>query len=197
MWNVASNLCWDKFRVDQFAWYTPSKASDFTRAPVCRQIAHKYLVEKHLSPADETQFKEQLYRIWFELYARRGSSRWVDAGTAPKSNLTDGIWHHLSPGGTSVRRAPSKKDGSLGWWNGRRSDCVCHQARFFRLRARVRWRDERTTDRHRISQLDPALPAGEAGAHWLQRLQCYCKLTPGMFLSLNKSNTRRTYLCML
>ncbi|XP_047234825.1 uridylate-specific endoribonuclease B [Girardinichthys multiradiatus] len=39
------------------------------------KIAHKYLVEKHLSPQDETEFKEQLYRIWFELYARRGSSR--------------------------------------------------------------------------------------------------------------------------
>ncbi|KAM9781737.1 uridylate-specific endoribonuclease B isoform X2 [Syngnathus typhle] len=39
------------------------------------KIAHKYLVEKQLSPQDETQFKEQLYRIWFELYARRGSSR--------------------------------------------------------------------------------------------------------------------------
>ncbi|XP_070773726.1 uridylate-specific endoribonuclease B [Enoplosus armatus] len=39
------------------------------------KIAHKYLVEKHLSPADDTKFKEQLYRIWFELYARRGSSR--------------------------------------------------------------------------------------------------------------------------
>lgn len=49
---------------------------------VCLQIAHKYLVEKNLSPADETQFKEQLYRIWFELYTRRGSSRWVESGTA-------------------------------------------------------------------------------------------------------------------
>uniref|UniRef100_A0A3Q2NWE8 Uridylate-specific endoribonuclease n=1 Tax=Fundulus heteroclitus TaxID=8078 RepID=A0A3Q2NWE8_FUNHE len=39
------------------------------------KIAHKYLVEKQLSPQDETEFKEQLYRIWFELYARRGSSR--------------------------------------------------------------------------------------------------------------------------
>lgn len=48
------------------------------------QIAHKYLVEKNLSPADETQFKEQLYRIWFELYTRRGSSRWVESGTARK-----------------------------------------------------------------------------------------------------------------
>lgn len=47
---------------------------------MCLQIAHKYLVEKHLSPADEAQFKEQLYRIWFELYARRGSSRWVESG---------------------------------------------------------------------------------------------------------------------
>lgn len=44
---------------------------------VCLQIAHKYLVEKHLSPENLTQFKEQLYRIWFELYARRGSSRSV------------------------------------------------------------------------------------------------------------------------
>ncbi|MED6241872.1 hypothetical protein ATANTOWER_029008 [Ataeniobius toweri] len=46
-----------------------------TLPPFTRQIAHKYLVEKHLSPQDETEFKEQLYRIWFELYARRGSSR--------------------------------------------------------------------------------------------------------------------------
>lgn len=45
------------------------------------QIAHKYLVEKRLSPMDDTKFKEQLYRIWFELYARRGSSRWVESGT--------------------------------------------------------------------------------------------------------------------
>ncbi|KAJ0062003.1 hypothetical protein NL108_014778, partial [Boleophthalmus pectinirostris] len=39
------------------------------------KIAHKYLVEKNLSPEDQEEFKEQLYRIWFELYARRGSSR--------------------------------------------------------------------------------------------------------------------------
>ncbi|XP_077361890.1 uridylate-specific endoribonuclease B [Festucalex cinctus] len=39
------------------------------------KIAHRYLVAKNLSPRDETQFKEQLYTIWFELYARRGSSR--------------------------------------------------------------------------------------------------------------------------
>ncbi|KAM9788663.1 uridylate-specific endoribonuclease B [Neosynchiropus ocellatus] len=39
------------------------------------KIAHKYLVEKHLSPPDEAGFKAQLYTIWFELYARRGSSR--------------------------------------------------------------------------------------------------------------------------
>lgn len=55
------------------------------------QIAHKYLVEKHLSPEDKKQFKEQLYRIWFELYARRGSSRWVESGTAPKHTFTKGI----------------------------------------------------------------------------------------------------------
>lgn len=57
---------------------------------VCLQIAHKYLVEKHLSPADETQFKEQLYRIWFELYARKGSSRWVESATVTKCNLKSG-----------------------------------------------------------------------------------------------------------
>lgn len=95
--------------------YTSSQALKFTRALVCWQIAHKYLVDKHLSPADETQFKEQLYRIWFELYARRGSSRWVDSGTAPKYNLSDGIWHHPSPGSISVRRALSKKIIINGW----------------------------------------------------------------------------------
>lgn len=60
---------------------------------ICLQIAHKYLVEKNLSPADETQFKEQLYRIWFELYTRRGSSRWVESGAARKYSFTGGIWH--------------------------------------------------------------------------------------------------------
>ncbi|XP_063751157.1 uridylate-specific endoribonuclease B isoform X2 [Eleginops maclovinus] len=39
------------------------------------KIAHKYLAEKNLSPKDETKFKEQLYRIWFELYARKGASK--------------------------------------------------------------------------------------------------------------------------
>ncbi|XP_072230874.1 uridylate-specific endoribonuclease B [Leuresthes tenuis] len=39
------------------------------------KTAHKYLVKKNLSPENEKEFKEQLYRIWFELYARRGSSR--------------------------------------------------------------------------------------------------------------------------
>lgn len=62
--------------------------------PVYLQIAHKYLVEKHLSPQDETQFKEQLYRIWFELYTRRGSSRWVNSGTTPQCNFTSGICHY-------------------------------------------------------------------------------------------------------
>uniref|UniRef100_A0A8K9UD66 Uridylate-specific endoribonuclease n=1 Tax=Oncorhynchus mykiss TaxID=8022 RepID=A0A8K9UD66_ONCMY len=38
-------------------------------------IAHKYLVEKQLSPEGLLEFKEQLYRIWFVLYARRGTSR--------------------------------------------------------------------------------------------------------------------------
>ena len=57
----------------------------------CLQIAHKYLVDKHLSPADTTKFKEQLYRIWFELYARRGSSRWVESGTEPKHTVTSAV----------------------------------------------------------------------------------------------------------
>lgn len=39
------------------------------------KIAHKYLVQKKLSPENLTEFKKQLYRIWFELYIRRGSSR--------------------------------------------------------------------------------------------------------------------------
>ncbi|XP_061106330.1 uridylate-specific endoribonuclease B isoform X1 [Conger conger] len=39
------------------------------------KLAHKYLAEKQLSPKDTNGFKQQLYRIWFELYARRGSSR--------------------------------------------------------------------------------------------------------------------------
>ncbi|MBN3302491.1 uridylate-specific endoribonuclease B [Amia ocellicauda] len=39
------------------------------------KIAHKYLVERQLSPRDIEEFKQQLYRIWFELYARKGSSR--------------------------------------------------------------------------------------------------------------------------
>ncbi|KAK1159272.1 poly(U)-specific endoribonuclease-B-like [Acipenser oxyrinchus oxyrinchus] len=39
------------------------------------KIAHRYLVEKQLSPKTTGEFKQQLYCIWFELYARRGSSR--------------------------------------------------------------------------------------------------------------------------
>ncbi|CAL8400383.1 unnamed protein product [Boreogadus saida] len=39
------------------------------------KIAHKYLVDKKLSPENETDFKKQLYTIWFELYARKGASR--------------------------------------------------------------------------------------------------------------------------
>lgn len=40
------------------------------------QIVHKYLVEKNLSPLDTSAFKEQLYCVWFELYARKGSNRY-------------------------------------------------------------------------------------------------------------------------
>ena len=47
----------------------------FFFSSVCQQIAHKYLVEKKLSPENEKDFKKQLYMIWFELYARKGSSR--------------------------------------------------------------------------------------------------------------------------
>ncbi|XP_067084682.1 uridylate-specific endoribonuclease B [Osmerus mordax] len=39
------------------------------------KLAHQYLVRKNISPEDLTDFKKQLYRIWFELYARRGSSK--------------------------------------------------------------------------------------------------------------------------
>ncbi|KAG7484633.1 hypothetical protein MATL_G00052140 [Megalops atlanticus] len=39
------------------------------------KIAHRYLVQKQLSPQSTEDFKQQLYRIWFELYARKGSSR--------------------------------------------------------------------------------------------------------------------------
>ncbi|XP_053346821.1 uridylate-specific endoribonuclease B [Clarias gariepinus] len=44
------------------------------KTPVMK-IVHKYLVEKNLSPLDTSAFVEQLYCIWFKLYARRGSSR--------------------------------------------------------------------------------------------------------------------------
>uniref|UniRef100_A0A4W4F9R5 Uridylate-specific endoribonuclease n=1 Tax=Electrophorus electricus TaxID=8005 RepID=A0A4W4F9R5_ELEEL len=44
------------------------------KTPVLK-IVHKYLVGKNKSPEETTAFKEQLYRIWFELYARKGSSR--------------------------------------------------------------------------------------------------------------------------
>ncbi|XP_006003273.1 uridylate-specific endoribonuclease B [Latimeria chalumnae] len=39
------------------------------------KLAHKYLIDKQLSPAGTEEFKKQLYRIWFELYARKGSSK--------------------------------------------------------------------------------------------------------------------------
>lgn len=165
--------------MDQFHLYTSIKTLNFTRALVCWQIAHKYLVEKHLSPADETQFKEQLYRIWFELYARRGSSRWVDS--EQQLNITS-----LMRSGTIPALVASVWDGlcqkRMDNWSRcvDRCYCVFLQARFFRVWACVCRRDERTTDRDWISQLDPAVPAGEAGAHRLQRLQCYCKFTPGV-----------------
>ncbi|KAK3555353.1 hypothetical protein QTP86_014953, partial [Hemibagrus guttatus] len=44
------------------------------KTPVMK-IVHRYLVEKKLSSPDTSAFKEQLHRIWFELYARRGSNR--------------------------------------------------------------------------------------------------------------------------
>ncbi|KAF7697420.1 uridylate-specific endoribonuclease B isoform X2 [Silurus meridionalis] len=44
------------------------------KTPVMK-IVHKYLIEKSLSPLDTSAFKQQLHHIWFELYARRGSSR--------------------------------------------------------------------------------------------------------------------------
>ncbi|XP_060747095.1 uridylate-specific endoribonuclease B [Tachysurus vachellii] len=44
------------------------------KTPVMK-IVHNYLVKKKLSASDTSVFKEQLHHIWFELYARRGSSR--------------------------------------------------------------------------------------------------------------------------
>jgi len=55
---------------------------------VCRQLAHEHLVEKQLSPKDDAQFKEQLHRIWFELYARKGSSRWVESGNSDQVEIS-------------------------------------------------------------------------------------------------------------
>uniref|UniRef100_A0A4W3J5X4 Uridylate-specific endoribonuclease n=2 Tax=Callorhinchus milii TaxID=7868 RepID=A0A4W3J5X4_CALMI len=39
------------------------------------QIAHSYLVKKGQAQASKEKFKQQLYDIWFRLYARRGSSQ--------------------------------------------------------------------------------------------------------------------------
>ncbi|XP_067915429.1 uridylate-specific endoribonuclease B [Heterodontus francisci] len=38
------------------------------------QIVQRYLVEKGKAKANEKEFKQQLYDIWFSLYARKGSS---------------------------------------------------------------------------------------------------------------------------
>lgn len=72
-----------RFSVDRLMLPSTRCWSVYKEVPVVLQIAHKYLAEKNLSPADDTKFKEQLYRIWFELYARRGSSRWVDLSLPP------------------------------------------------------------------------------------------------------------------
>ncbi|XP_072326971.1 uridylate-specific endoribonuclease B [Scyliorhinus torazame] len=39
------------------------------------QIAHRYLVEMGRAKVNEEEFKQQLYDIWFSLYARKGSSQ--------------------------------------------------------------------------------------------------------------------------
>ncbi|XP_039629778.1 poly(U)-specific endoribonuclease-B [Polypterus senegalus] len=44
------------------------------KTPIMK-IVHRYLAEKQLSPKDLSDFKQQLHCIWFELYARKGSSR--------------------------------------------------------------------------------------------------------------------------
>lgn len=80
------NLVFKKKKVKSVIWC----AIEIIQLLVCLQIAHKYLVEKNLSPADDTEFKEQLYRIWFELYARRGSSRWVEKAASPEES--DTLW---------------------------------------------------------------------------------------------------------
>ena len=45
------------------------------------QHAHKFLVSQRKSPSGESQFKEQLYDLWFKLYRRtRGSSALDSSG---------------------------------------------------------------------------------------------------------------------
>ncbi|XP_078063561.1 uridylate-specific endoribonuclease B-like, partial [Mustelus asterias] len=39
------------------------------------QIAHRYLVKKGRAKMSKEEFKQQLYDIWFSLYARNGSSQ--------------------------------------------------------------------------------------------------------------------------
>lgn len=56
---------------------------------------------------------------------------------------------------------------------------VSRQAGLLWIWTRVRRGDERREDCHRLSQLDPAVPAGEAGTHRLQRLQRQRQFPPG------------------
>lgn len=200
-------------------WYFPPHAAGVAvnkrKFLLFLQIAHKYLAEKNLSPADDTKFKEQLYRIWFELYARRGSSRWVDLSLTPPlesgttmENLVlcstsnqhrcDRTKHKIFIARSEWKQTLNNMFCSHCTWlntiwsfwlrmNLRRllTASVSHQAGLFRVRTRVCRRDERKADRHRLSQLDPALLTREARTHWLQRLQRQRTFTSGTTSRVN------------
>ena len=41
------------------------------------KIAHEYLAGKGLVAQDQSQFKRQLYDMWFTMYSRTGDKRWI------------------------------------------------------------------------------------------------------------------------
>jgi hypothetical protein len=50
------------------------------------KFAHKYLVAKQLSPADEAAFKKQLYDVWFKVYNRT-------RGVRVRGSIFVIVWH--------------------------------------------------------------------------------------------------------
>ena len=41
------------------------------------KIVHEYLAGKGLVAAGQSQFKRQLYDMWFTMYSRTGDKRWI------------------------------------------------------------------------------------------------------------------------